>query len=63
MSRECLSEDGRALRAEVWEGRIIDIDTANGAFESIHVLWYERELPSGDWFLAGVQNDTNISLA
>jgi hypothetical protein len=56
-----LRDDGRAIRAEVWEGRIVDIDTSNGAYESIHVLWYERELPSGEWFLDGVQNDTFIS--
>jgi hypothetical protein len=56
-----LRDDGAAIRGEVWEGRVTDVDTSAGAYESLHVLWYERVAQTGAWILAGVQNDNAIS--
>lgn len=55
---EAVRKDGTVI-GEVWEGRITDIDKADGPVDSINVLWYEQG-NNGLWYAGQVQLDNAV---
>jgi len=60
LSGIALRADG-AVCCELWEGRIYDVDSSHGIFESLKCMWYEQSATTGLWFKTPIQLDTSVS--